>query len=781
MNLKSLSAKIIAAVFLLVAVAFIADMIIGSRISGSVNKETGRLVDEMGDALHDRDGQVKDLLSTKLALEEERLELKHGMAELTERTKTEREANLLRGMHKGIATSITTLVQQAMLTGDAAAAVDAIDTLLENPAIYSIRLWRIDGREAFRDNVTIDAVNKIMGDETFERRDEEEPVRIEGERAKVHAQVVETHNQDLKLDTMFEGDEGPIPVTFSYVLMENTEECQGCHGETTDPRGVIEVALSRAELLRLQDETKIQLDKLTASQQEDAEVLKKSNAQAIGKMDADSTRLAQRIEEGRANVADLQDSASTWSALAKVGFFVVAVVVLLLVLRGLLTRPLTGMSESMHRLAGGDLGVDIPGNGRADEIGEMAGAVEVFKKNAIELKQVMAKQEAESRRNERKLQSEMLALTNALDEEVKAAIGIVVQQSEAMHEAAVEMGDAVVKVEQRADAASGAAGNASHAVDAVAAGAEQLSSSIREISEQVTKSTSIAHKAVEEAEATNARIQGLAQAANKIGEVVELITDIAEQTNLLALNATIEAARAGDAGKGFAVVASEVKNLANQTGKATEEIAAQIGGIQSATQEAVEAIGGIGGIISEINEITTTIAAAVEEQSAATANISENARHAASGTQDATTNIGDVSSTAEESAQHSREVQESAEEVRGRVQSMQATLDTIMHAVSDEEERRRAMLHTVNVAAKIQMDGQEFACLVQDLSIGGAAIIDRVLDGDRGSAFEIDFPGIGHMSGGIVALTGQSSHVRFDLNDDQASQLEEFVSGRIRR
>ena len=159
---------------------------------------------------------------------------------------------------------------------------------------------------------------------------------------------------------------------------------------------------------------------------------------------------------------------------------------------------------------------------------------------------------------------------------------------------------------------------------AVAAAAEELSSSVQEISRQVGRSASIAAEAVTEAERSNEMVQGLNDAANKIGDVVNLINDIASQTNLLALNATIEAARAGEAGKGFAVVASEVKNLANQTAKATEEISSQIADIQGATKETVGAIEGIGATIREISEISTTISSAVEEQNASTQEVARN-------------------------------------------------------------------------------------------------------------------------------------------------------------
>ena len=465
-------------------------------------------------------------------------------------------------------------------------------------------------------------------------------------------------------------------------------------------------------------------------------------------------------------------------------FMIVATIIITAIAIGvgvLISRSIAGaianMTKATTDLAHGDLSVKVPYRKRVDEIGEMAGAVQVFKENAVKLKQVMAQQEVDSRRNQRRLKNEMMALTNALDEEVKAAIGIVLQQSEAMHQAAVEMGGAVSRSEGMAGAAASASTDASSSVDAVAAAAEQLSNSIHEISEQVSKSTAIAHKAVSEAEDTNTKILGLAEAANKIGEVVSLITDIAEQTNLLALNATIEAARAGDAGKGFAVVASEVKNLANQTAKATEEIGAQIGGIQGATQEAVGAIQGIGSIISEISEITTAIAAAVEEQSAATGNISNNAQQAAHSTQEASSNISDVSETTAQSGQHSREVQESAEEVRGRIVQMQGALEAIMRTSSGEDEHL-STLHTVNMAATLDIDGDNQTCLVQDISLSGVAVLDRKLPGERGAAFRMELPKIGTLSGVVVAQTENSTHIRLDIEEGDMERIEAFLGDR---
>ncbi|WP_316980310.1 methyl-accepting chemotaxis protein [Shumkonia mesophila] len=346
-----------------------------------------------------------------------------------------------------------------------------------------------------------------------------------------------------------------------------------------------------------------------------------------------------------------------------------------------IANPIRRMTEAMGRLAAGDLKADIPAQDRRDEIGRMAEAVAVFKENAIEKGRLEAEQEERDRQAEAEKRAAMLKLADTFEASVGHVVGQVSSAATEMQSSSESMSATAEETTRQAAAVAAASEQASTNVQTVASAAEELSSSISEISRQVTQASQIASAAVTEAEQTNIKVQGLAQAANKIGEVVALITDIAEQTNLLALNATIEAARAGDAGKGFAVVASEVKNLANQTAKATDEIGAQISGIQSATQEAVSAINSITKTISKINEVNSGVASAVEEQGAATQEIARNVEQASAGTQEVSANIGGVSQAANETGAAAGQINRAAGELSRQSETLRAEVDKFLAGV----------------------------------------------------------------------------------------------------
>jgi methyl-accepting chemotaxis protein len=272
-------------------------------------------------------------------------------------------------------------------------------------------------------------------------------------------------------------------------------------------------------------------------------------------------------------------------------------------------------------------------------------------------------------------------LADTFESSIKGVVETISSSATELEASAQTMTAVADQANERSTAVAAASEEASSNVQTVAAAAEELSASITEIGRQVHQSNSICGSAVEEAKHVNATVQNLAEGAQRIGEVVALINDIADQTNLLALNATIEAARAGDAGKGFAVVANEVKSLANQTGKATEDIAAQITAIQGATQEAVGAIQGIGATIAKINEIATAIAAAVEEQGTAIQEIARNVSQAAAGTQDVSKNISGVREIAGEAGQASSHVLMAARDLNIQSERLRTEVDKFLSMV----------------------------------------------------------------------------------------------------
>jgi methyl-accepting chemotaxis protein len=272
----------------------------------------------------------------------------------------------------------------------------------------------------------------------------------------------------------------------------------------------------------------------------------------------------------------------------------------------------------------------------------------------------------------------LLDTMSAMIGRITGVVETVAGASTELQATARSMSAVAEETSRQSSTVAAASEEASTNVQTVASAGEELSASIAEIGRQVEQSTKTATRAVEEAKQTNDRVEGLAQAAQKIGEVVKLISDIAAQTNLLALNATIEAARAGEAGKGFAVVAAEVKSLANQTAKATEEISTKIGEMQTATAESVGAIKAIAKTIEEINQISTTIATAVEEQSAATQEISRNVQQASAGTQEVNTNIASVTEGATQTGTSAGQVLSAAEQLSKEAETLKFEIDKFL-------------------------------------------------------------------------------------------------------
>ena len=368
--------------------------------------------------------------------------------------------------------------------------------------------------------------------------------------------------------------------------------------------------------------------------------------------------------------------------LALIGGGIILVTMLLAwVINADITGSIGGLKTAMDRLARGEDGADIPGVGRRDELGDMAGAVMIFKDGLAETARLRAEQERIRREAEAAHKNGLRKMADDFEARLGGLVGQLSAGSERLEATSQSMSGTASRSNQLAATVAEAAQQASSGLDTVAASAEQLTASINEISRQVSQSARIATQAVADVAHTDRIVQALADTAQKIGEVVGLISNIAGQTNLLALNATIEAARAGDAGKGFAVVASEVKNLASQTGRATEEIGAQIGHIQAATTEAVSAIRGISATIEEVSAIAGGIAAAVEQQGAATSEIARSVQRTYAAAREVSASVGGVSEAAGQTGSAATQVLAAASDVSQQAQRLAGAVASFAEGV----------------------------------------------------------------------------------------------------
>ncbi len=377
---------------------------------------------------------------------------------------------------------------------------------------------------------------------------------------------------------------------------------------------------------------------------------------------------------------ELASNSAKWLAAGAAAAVLIAILIAAWVGRGL-ARPIVALQGAMRAITSGNHDVVVPGADRRDEIGSMARAVEVFKDSLIETGRLRAAQEDQRIASETERRNAVLALAERFESGVGGIVNAVGSASTELRSTAENMARTAEEATQQTATVAEASEEASANAQAVAAAIEELNASISEIAQQVNESAQVAGHAAKQANDTNAEVQGLAMAAQKIGDVVKLISEIAEQTNLLALNATIEAARAGEAGRGFAVVASEVKALASQTSKATDEISAQVGSIQSATRTSVEAIDGITRTIGKVNEIASAIASAVEEQGAATREIAHNVSQAAKGTGEVSANIVGVRDAARETGIAADQVVSSAAELSQNGETLKAQVDAFLREV----------------------------------------------------------------------------------------------------
>jgi methyl-accepting chemotaxis protein len=364
-------------------------------------------------------------------------------------------------------------------------------------------------------------------------------------------------------------------------------------------------------------------------------------------------RLSQRTFDDA--VADADRTRQTFMIV--VGVAVVLSILATMLVSRQITGPISRMTSVMDRLADGDMEVTVPDVGRRDEVGRMASAVQVFKDNAVEMEARRRENaELETRAAEERRRA-INELADNFDATTRELVPKVTAISSSVQDGARVMLKAVEETTEETASAGVTAEITSSNVQAVATAAEQLADSIRRVDHQVSESVSIVATARDAAAGSSQTIGGLASATEKIGSVIELIDGIAGQTNMLALNATIEAARAGSAGKGFAIVASEVKNLANQTGQATQEITMHVSSIQEDTKRAVKEIASIAEIVAKINDISGDIAEAMRQQGGATEEIARNIQEAAGGTADVSRKLADLNETAASTRAAANDVQ----------------------------------------------------------------------------------------------------------------------------
>jgi methyl-accepting chemotaxis protein len=487
----------------------------------------------------------------------------------------------------------------------------------------------------------------------------------------------------------------------------------------------------------------------------------------------------------RAAVASMLDSVGSVRELlmiASVAAVGIGLALAALIGRGI-SRPILLLTTAMQRLAEGDLTLNIPALERRDEIGRMAQALLVFRRNAQEARALQGEVNRVAAMKDRR-QEAMDRHTQDFGTSVSGVMASFTISAEGMRKAARGMSDVAESVREHAGGTAALADNSSSRLTSVAAATEEMAASVDEISRQVTAATEVARKAVAQARASQNGMNVLAESTSRIGEVVRLISAIAEQTNLLALNATIEAARAGEAGRGFAVVAGEVKALATQTANATREIGGQIDAVRTATDGSVAAMADVAQIIGQFDEVTTMIAAAIEQQSATTREIAANVQGVTvAGNQTSNAMKRVVGETAEAGVA-SQQVLEAAGTISLEADRMRSEVDQFLSALRDETGDRRRYERIPGNGATATLAGSKHASItvtVQDISRGGAALACD-WEMEAGTEVTVDLPGAGApVSARVVRTNGREIIIVFRQNPDTLSHVDEAIAALTRQ
>jgi methyl-accepting chemotaxis protein len=442
---------------------------------------------------------------------------------------------------------------------------------------------------------------------------------------------------------------------------------------------------------------------------------------------------------------------STKQLALSAGATVIGIILALLIARAIV-RPVKSITAAMTKLAAGDTQVDIPGREKTDEIGEMARALEVFRQQAIENRRLAKEQELQGRAKQRR-QNAMDAHTQDFGTSVSGVMESFLMSAATMRQAASDVAEGARQTRASTSSTAEGATASSRDLNAVAAAAEEMAISINEISRQVAHVTTSVHAAVERATETDTKVLGLSEAADRIGDVVRIITDIAGQTNLLALNATIEAARAGEAGKGFAVVAGEVKALATQTARATGQIGAQIVAIRSATGAAVAAVREVAAAIGQVETVASAIAAAVEQQAAATREITNSVQQVTITTSTAAEAMREVLSIVEGTDASSLVALRASEEVSRTAETLRSEVTDFVSAVSRGDDSERRLYERVpggGAAVTIQIAGRPAErAIIRDIARGGLAVLFNCKE-TVGANVQTVLPGGGSVNARVV-------------------------------